>query len=126
MDFKTHLKKYLGESEIDELIASFDEKEHKGFFLNEKKMSKEQLKVLFPNVKEHPIVPNGYLFDQDEYQLGKKVYHELGAYYIMDPSAMLVPYLLDPKPGQKILDMCAAPGGKCTVASLLMKNEGQI
>ena len=126
MDFKTHLKKYLSEQEICELIASFSEKEHKGFFLNEKKMSKEELKKLFPNVKEHPIVPNGYLFDQDEYQLGKKVYHELGAYYIMDPSAMLVAHLLEPKPGQKILDMCAAPGGKCTMAALLMENKGQI
>lgn len=126
MDFKTHLKKYLNDDEIDSLISSFSSKEHKGFYLNEKKMSKETLLKLFPNIKPHPIVPNGYLFDQDEYKLGKLVYHELGAYYIQDPSAMLVAHFLEPKPHQKILDMCAAPGGKSVMTSLLMKNEGQL
>lgn len=126
MDFKNHLKKYLSEQEIDKLISSFNEKEHKGFYLNTNKMSKEEMLKHFPNVKAHPIVPNGFLFDQDEYKLGKLVYHELGAYYIQDPSAMLVSHYLDPKPGQLILDLCAAPGGKSVMASLLMEQKGQL
>ncbi len=126
MDFKNHLKKYLSEQEIDKLISSFNEKEHKGFYLNTNKMSKEEMHKHFPNAKPHPIVPNGYLFDQDEYKLGKLVYHELGAYYIQDPSAMLVSHFLEPKPGQLILDLCAAPGGKSVMASLLMKEKGQL
>ncbi len=124
MDFKEHLKKYLSNEEIDNLISSFSHKENKGFYLNEKKMSKETLLKLFPNVKAHPIVPNGYLFDQDEYKLGKLIYHELGAYYIQDPSAMLVAHYLEPKQNQMILDMCAAPGGKSVMTSLLMKDSG--
>lgn len=126
MDFKQHLRKYLKDDEINELIASFNEKEHKGFYLNEAKFPKTKLLELFPNVKPHPIVPNGYLFDQDEYKLGKLVYHELGAYYIQDPSAMLVAHFLEPKPEQTILDLCAAPGGKTTMTALLMKNMGQV
>ena len=126
MDFKNHLKKYLSEQEIDELISSFDEKEHKGFYLNTNKMSEEEMLKHFPNVIPHPIVPNGYLFDQNEYKLGKLVYHELGAYYIQDPSAMLVSHYLEPKPNQLILDLCAAPGGKSVMASLLMQGKGQL
>ena len=126
MDFKTHLKKYLPDNEIEALIASFNEKEHKGFYLNKNKMDEKTMLSIFPNVKKHPIVPNAYLFDQDEYQLGKKIYHELGAYYIQDPSAMLVAHYLEPKEGQLILDMCAAPGGKSVMTSLLMKNKGQL
>ena len=124
MDFSEHLKKYLPDNEIKELINSFKEKEHKGFYLNKKKMDEKTLLSLFPNLKKHPIVPNAYLFDQDEYKLGKLVYHELGAYYIQDPSAMLVSHFLEPKPGQKILDMCAAPGGKSVMTSLQMNDEG--
>ena len=124
MDFRNHLKKYLSDEEIEKLISSFNEKEHKGFYLNEAKLPKEKLISLFSNLKEHPIVPNGYLFDQDEYKLGKLIYHELGAYYIQDPSAMLVAHFLEPKPEQKILDLCAAPGGKSVMTSLLMKNKG--
>ena len=124
MDFKNHLKKYLSDEQINQLIASFSEKEHKGFYLNKSKMDEKTLFSLYPNIKKHPIVPNGYLYDQDEYQLGKSIYHELGAFYIQDPSAMLVAHFLNPKPGQKILDLCAAPGGKTTMTSLLMKNEG--
>lgn len=124
MIFSEHLKKYLPDNEIKDLINSFNEKEHKGFYLNKKKMSEKTLLSLFPNLKKHPIVPNAYLFSQDEYKLGKLVYHELGAYYIQDPSAMLVSYFLEPKPGQKILDMCAAPGGKSVMTSLQMNDDG--
>lgn len=124
MDFKEHLKKYLSDEKIEALISSFSMKENKGFYLNEKKMSKETLLKLFPNVKAHPIVPNGYLFDQDEYKLGKLIYHELGAYYIQDPSAMLVAHYLEPKQNQLILDMCAAPGGKSVMTSLIMNDSG--
>ena len=124
MDFKEHLKKYLNDSQIEELVSSFENKEHKGFYLNINKMSKDTLLKLYPNVKEHPIVENGFLYDQDEYKLGKSIYHELGAFYIQDPSAMLVSHYLNPRKHEKILDLCAAPGGKSVMASLLMKDTG--
>ena len=126
MNFEEHLKKYLSDEEIKALVSSFLDSEQKGVLLNEDKLSKDNFLKLFPNVKSHPVVPNGFLFDADEYPLGKKIYHELGAYYIQDPSAMMVSYFLDPKPNQKVLDLCAAPGGKTIGASLLMKNKGTI
>lgn len=124
MDFKEHLKKYLSEKEIDSLIDSFDKKEHKGLILNPSKMSDEKFVKLFPNVKKHPIVPHAYLYDQDEYEMGKSIYHDLGCFYIQDPSASLVSYLLSPKAGEQVLDMCAAPGGKSVQASILMNQQG--
>ena len=126
MNFEEHLRKYLDEKEIKSLLNSFSEKEQKGFYLNTNKLSKDDIEKMFPNIKKHPLVKNGYLFDKDECKLGSLIYHELGAYYIQDPSAMLVAHFLNPQPGQKILDLCAAPGGKTTMTSLLMKNQGQI
>ena len=126
MDFKTHLNKYLSEDEINSLISSFSNEEKKAIYLNNVKMSDNKLLSLFPNLKPHPVVPNGYLYDKNEYELGKKIYHDLGAYYIQEPSAMLVAHFLDAKPGERVLDLCAAPGGKTIQTALKMQNEGLI
>lgn len=61
---------------------------------------------------------------------GRHPYHAAGLYYLQEPSAMAVAELLDPQPGDRVLDLCAAPGGKSTHlaartggASLLVANE---
>lgn len=58
-----------------------------------------------------PWIPEGFHVSSAE-RPGKHILHEAGAYYIQDPSAMSVITLLDPMPGERILDLCAAPGGK--------------
>ncbi len=126
MDFKTHLNRYLKEDEINSLISSFSNEEKKAIYVNRNRISEEQLLTLFPHLKKHPVVPNGYIFDKTEYELGKKIYHELGAYYIQEPSAMLVAHFLDAKPGDVVLDLCAAPGGKTVQTALKMQNKGLI
>ena len=47
-----------------------------------------------------------------------------GLCYVQDPSTLLPCELLDPQPGEKILDLCAAPGGKLSYIAQLMRNEG--
>ena len=126
MDFEKSLEKYLSKEEIVKLIASFSENERKAIYLNTNKLYSEKLLTLFPNLKPHPVVQNGFLYDKNEYELGKKIYHELGAYYIQEPSAMLVAHFLDAKPGEVVLDLCAAPGGKTIQTALKMQNEGLI
>ncbi|MCG3777966.1 MAG: Ribosomal RNA small subunit methyltransferase B [Nitrospira sp.] len=49
-----------------------------------------------------------------------------GAFYVEDEAAQLVPLLLDPRPGETVLDACAAPGGKSTHLAELMQNKGTI
>ena len=49
-----------------------------------------------------------------------------GIAYVQDPATMLAPKLLDPKPGQRVLDACAAPGGKSALLAELMNNEGEL
>jgi 16S rRNA (cytosine967-C5)-methyltransferase len=49
-----------------------------------------------------------------------------GWFYIQDPSTLLAVYYLDPQPGDRVLDLCAAPGGKMSCIAQLMENEGMI
>ena len=55
---------------------------------------------------------------------GKSIYHEAGAFYIQEPSAMVVAKLANVKPGEKVLDLCAAPGGKSTALGDMLRGEG--
>ena len=126
MEFFEHLKTYLNDEEIKQLATSLTKKSEHALLLNTEKMSQEQLLSIYPSLKKHPIVKNAFIYDKDEFDLGKSVYHELGCFYLQEPSAMLPAYLLNPESGDLILDLCAAPGGKSMQASLLMKNEGLI
>ena len=60
-----------------------------------------------------PWEPMGYYYDP-EARPGLHVYHEAGVYYLQEASAMAPVALLDPKPGERVCDLCAAPGGKTT------------
>ena len=126
MEFFNHLKTYLNEQEIDKLSKSLEEESKHALLLNEEKMSVDTLLGIYPNLVRHPIIPNAFLYDKNELELGKSVYHELGCFYLQEPSAMLPAYLLNPNENDVVLDLCAAPGGKSMQASLLMHNKGLI
>lgn len=70
-----------------------------------------------------PWCSTGFYYPQ-ELHPGKSPYHEAGAYYIQEPSAMAPAAYLDAQPGEKILDLCAAPGGKSTQIAGAMQEQG--
>jgi NOL1/NOP2/sun family putative RNA methylase len=126
MEFKEHLSKYLTYEEIDSLLNSLDKPNKHAALLNINKIKDDEFISLFPKVTKHPIVPHAYIYEKEIYDLGKSIYYDLGCFYLQEPSAMLVSYLLNPNANDIVLDMCAAPGGKSVQASLLMKGEGVI
>jgi len=65
----------------------------------------------------------GYYYDPQA-RPGLHPYHEAGVYYLQEASAMAPVQLLDPQPGEKICDLCAAPGGKSTQIAGRMAGEG--
>ena len=71
------------------------------------------------------VSPSGVRIEQNQSVQNLPLFHE-GGFYVEDEAAQLVSFLLDPQPGERILDACAAPGGKATHMAALMKNEGEI
>ena len=85
----------------------------------------DELHASFEHVED--VKWNRYAFRLGyEEKPGKTLYHILGHYYIQEESAMVAATVLNPKKHATVLDMCAAPGGKTTQLSALMKNTGTI
>ncbi len=62
--------------------------------------------------------------DQKRFDIGNTPEHQLGYIYVQDAASMIPPVVLEPKPGELVLDMCAAPGSKTSQLGQYMKNEG--
>ena len=121
--FKERMKEELG-NEYQAFIRSYEEERTYGLRVNPLKCDPDKFVSLMPfSLKPVPWAYEGYYYDGEE-RPGKHVYHEAGAYYIQEPSAMSAVSLLDPKSGEKVLDLCAAPGGKSTQIAGRLMGEG--
>ena len=81
-------------------------------------------KPALPFVREPvPWEPEGFYYDPAA-RPGLHVYHEAGVYYLQEASAMAPVALLDPRPGERVCDLCAAPGGKTTQIAGRMLGRG--
>jgi NOL1/NOP2/sun family putative RNA methylase len=89
----------------------------------EKSSPKGEEEIFCKDLEPVTWAENGYYYDE-ALQPGKHPYHEAGVYYIQEPSAMLPGTLLEAKPGERVLDLCSAPGGKSTQIASYMMGKG--
>lgn len=124
MDFKEHLYSFINREEADKLLSSFNNAPFSSIKINSLKCN--NLHQLLENVSLKPLkhVNNAYYYDKNVFELGKNLLFYAGAYYIQEPAAMLVESLLNIQENDKVLDMCAAPGGKTFNALLSLNNTG--
>ena len=134
--FQNRMKELLGD-EYEAYLASYDKPINKGLRVNPLKASNaEVLGLLERELKPVPWSSLGFYYDEEDIRPGKSPYFEAGLYYIQEPSAMSVaevafealckirPAAKDGCDGLKVLDLCAAPGGKTTYMAALMKDKG--
>lgn len=122
LEFQERMKLMLG-TEYEDFVSSYDREHSQGLRINLLKADKaggEQLPFTLTPV---PWAEEGYYYSRQD-RPGRHPYHEAGVYYIQEPSAMAVAAILAPKPGESILDLCAAPGGKTSHIASHMKNQG--
>ena len=113
----------LGE-EYDAFLKSYGEDRRPGLRVN---MLRERAGTLEDaplfGMQPIPWAPDGFYYDPLT-RPGKNPLHEAGAYYIQEPSAMAVAALSGVKPGMRVLDLCAAPGGKSTQLASMLAGKG--
>lgn len=111
--FEDRMKELLGE-EFNEFLHSYNDKYKTGLRVNRLKLTGEDFEAISPcPIEPIPWTTNGFYYDGKN-QPAKHPYYHAGLYYIQEPSAMLPAALLQVEPGDKVLDVCAAPGGKST------------
>lgn len=118
-DFEKRMKLQLGD-EFADFISSFDEGKINALRLSNNLNPED----IFPgSLSKVSWCPTGYYYE-DNLNPGQHPYHEAGVYYIQDASAMLPAEMLNPVPGDIVLDLCAAPGGKSTQIGKKLEGKG--
>lgn len=117
--FLDRMKNQLGEEYAD-FLASLERPRAVALRFNPLKGKLPELPFVGEPV---PWEPMGYYYDPQT-RPGLHVYHEAGVYYLQEASAMAPVALLDPQPGERICDLCAAPGGKSTQIAGRMQGKG--
>ncbi|MDF2716882.1 MAG: methyltransferase [Paenibacillus sp.] len=127
--FIEQIRDQLGE-QAKSFLQSYDDARAYGLRLNPLKLGEmAQDDPFIRSMKERfrlspvPWCPNGYYYDEAT-KPGKHPYHQAGLLYIQEPSAMSSAELLDPQPGDVVLDLAAAPGGKTTQIAGSLQGQG--
>ncbi len=121
--FTARMRESLG-AEAEAFFASYETPRAYGLRYNPLKTEQEHFVRLMPfELEPVPWAREGCYYKEGE-RPGRHPFHEMGLYYIQEPSAMCVAHLADPRPGERVLDLCAAPGGKATQLAGRLAGEG--
>lgn len=131
--FATRYKAILGER-YDEFINISRSYIKKSIRVNTLKASVEEVKKRLDKnwiLEPIPWCKQGFWIDyraeekdDKRYDIGNLLEHMLGYIYVQDAASMIPPVVLEPQPGELILDMCAAPGSKTSQMAAMMQNKG--
>lgn len=121
--FAERMRKNLGD-EFDAFIACYDRPRRKGLRVNTMKITPQEFaeRAPFP-VKKIPWVDNGFFYP-DDVMPAQHPWYAAGVYYLQEPSAMTPASRLPVSEGDRVLDLCAAPGGKSTELAARLNGTG--
>jgi len=124
-EFLEAMKRLLGE-EYDSFLSSYDDEHAAGLRVNTAKITPEEFLRVVSGLPGVPWTDNGFYTQDSETEspLSKHPYYHAGLFYIQEPSAMAPGALIPLEEGLRVLDLCAAPGGKSTQLGARLNGSG--
>lgn len=108
----------------NDFLKGYERPLRRGLRINTAKISVADFLQIFPHPLEvSPFAENSFYLDA-EHKAGSDPLHHAGAYYMQEPSAASAVTVLAPQAGERILDLCAAPGGKSTQIAASIGEQG--
>lgn len=122
--FIENMRKILG-PELEAYLESYEKPRFMGLRVNVSKISVEEFERINPfrSLRKVPWIENGYYYTEEDTPT-KHPYYYAGLYYIQEPSAMTPAHVLPVEKGDRVLDLCAAPGGKATELAAKLSHTG--
>ena len=122
-EFLKRMQAMLGE-EYETFLQTYEEPRRFGLRVNTAKISVEEFVQLAPfHLKPIPWISNGFYYERED-DPARHPFYYAGLYYLQEPSAMTPASILPVEPGEYVLDLCAAPGGKATALAAKLRGEG--
>lgn len=122
--FEEKMRALLGD-ELEAYLACYSEPRYYGLRVNTNKISAAEFQKICPfEITPIPWIENGFYYDGEHLSPAKHPYYFAGLYYLQEPSAMTPANRLPIEPGDRVLDLCAAPGGKATELGARLEGEG--
>lgn len=113
--FARRMRAWLGDDEAEALLDALDRPAERGLRVQHDRIRADDLAAKVDwRLEPVPWSPHGFLVDAAGEAPGAHVLHEAGAYYLQDPSAMAPAAALEVRPGERVIDLAAAPGGKAS------------
>lgn len=122
-EFLECMKSTLGD-DFDEYFNMLDVEPFRAIRINRLKADEQILQNLPFECRKIPFSPDGYYIENGLKSVGNHPLHHAGAFYMQEPSAQSAVTALDVKPHDRVLDLCAAPGGKSTQIASALCGEG--
>ena len=123
LPFLERMKEMLGD-DYDAFLKSYKNPRTYGLRVNTAKLSCQDFQALSPfPIRPIPWINTGYFYEEES-RPARCPYYQAGLYYLQEPSAMTPASRLPIEPGDFVLDLCAAPGGKATALGAALNDTG--